>query len=215
MVAIRHEGELLRRLEMDLSDVQGKTSGERLAQLSPLQSSSLVIWLTGLPSSGKTTIANTLKPKLHRLGVKAEILDGDVTRRELSQDLGFTKEDMYKHAKKIIYLCKILSANGIVSIVSAVSPDTEIRRFVSQQIGDNLMEVYVRCSLATCIQRDCKGLYKKALDGQMRNLIGLQTPYEEPLDPDVIVDTEKENCDYITDKLILKLKELEKGDSCK
>ena len=85
---------------MDLSDVQGKTSGERLAQLSPLQSSSLVIWLTGLPSSGKTTIANTLKPKLHRLGVKAEILDGDVTRRELSQDLGFTKEDIYKHAKK-------------------------------------------------------------------------------------------------------------------
>jgi adenylylsulfate kinase len=194
-----------------LSDVQGKTPGERLAQLSPLQSSSsFVIWLTGLPSSGKTTIANTLKPKLHRLGVKAEILDGDVTRRELSPDLGFTKEDMYKHAKKIIYLCKILSANRIVSIVSAVSPDKDIRRFVRQQIGNNFIEVYVRCSLATCIKRDCKGLYKKALDGRMGNLIGLQASYDEPLDPDVIVDTEKENCDYITDKLILKLKELEK-----
>jgi adenylylsulfate kinase len=198
-----------------LSDVQGKTFRERLAQLSPLQSSSFVILLTGLPSSGKTTIANTLKPKLHRLGIKAEILDGDVTRKELSPDLGFTNEDMYKHAKKIIYLCKILSANGIVSIVSAVSPDKDIRRFVRQQIGNNFIEVYVRCSLATCIKRDCKGLYKKALDGRMRNLIGLQAPYEEPLDPDVIVDTETENCDYITDKLILKLKELEKGDSCK
>jgi adenylylsulfate kinase len=164
-----------------------------------------VVWLTGLPSSGKTTIAISLKNKLARIGSKAEVLDGDVTRRELSPDLGFTKDDMYKHARKVIYLSKILAANGIVSIVSAVSPDKDIRRFVRQQIGSKFIEVYVRCSVATCVKRDCKGLYQKAIRGQMTNLIGLQAPYEEPVNPEIIVDSEKENVDDITNRLVVKL----------
>jgi adenylylsulfate kinase len=179
---------------------------ERTPSLSSA-SSSFVIWLTGLPSSGKTTIAAALKPKLNRLGVNAEILDGDIMRRELSPDLGFTKQDRYAHVRKVIYICKLLSKNGIISIVTIVSPDAEIRNFVRNQLG-GLIEVYVKCSLDTCIKRDCKGLYKKALNGEMVNLIGLQDPYEEPSSPEVLANTEQESLDEITDKIISKLKEL-------
>jgi adenylylsulfate kinase len=190
-----------------LSDMQEKATQESLTHFSSSPAPSFVIWLTGRPSSGKTTIAEKLKPMLKQLGVKAEVLDGDITRRVFSPDLGFTKEDMYKHARKIIYLCKILTSNGIVSIVSAVSPDKDIRKFIREQIGNNFIEVYAKCSLATCINRDRKGLYKKALSGLMDNLIGLQAPYEEPVNPEIIVDTEKESIDDIINKLVLKLKD--------
>ena len=167
---------------------------------------SFVIWLTGLPSSGKTTIASALKPKLDKLGIRSQILDGDVMRKELSPNLGFTRQDRYEHVKKVIYICKILSNNGIASIVTIVSPDKEIRAFARNQLG-KLIEVYVKCSLETCIKRDCKGLYKKALNGKMTNLIGLQDTYEEPVNPEVIADTEDENLENITDNIILKIKE--------
>jgi adenylylsulfate kinase len=169
-----------------------------------------VIWLTGLPSSGKTTIASALKPKLDKLGIRSQILDGDVMRKELSPNLGFTRQDRYEHVKKVIYICKILSNNGIVSIVSIVSPDKEIRAYVRNQLG-NLLEVYVKCSLETCIKRDCKGLYRKALNGEMTNLIGLQDPYEEPFNPEVIAETEHQSPDDITDNIILKIKEYKRG----
>ena len=183
------------------------TVGSRHVVLSSQPNSSpFVIWLTGLPSSGKTTIASALKPKLDKLGIRSQVLDGDIMRRELSPNLGFSRQDRYEHVKKVIYICKILSNNGIASIVTIVSPDKEIRAFVKNQL-DKLMEVYVKCSLATCIKRDCKGLYKKALNGEMTNLIGLQDPYEEPVNPEVIADTEHESLDDITDNIILKIKE--------
>jgi adenylylsulfate kinase len=178
-----------------------------LSTSSSSSSPSFVIWLTGLPSSGKTTIASTLKPKLKQLGYNAEILDGDTLRNELSPDLGFTKQDIYTHARKVIFLCKILYRNRIVSIVSAVSPHKEVRNFIRKEIG-NFIEVYVKCSLDTCIKRDCKGLYKKALDGKMHNLIGLQIPYEEPVNPEVTVNTEHDSLDNIASKIISKLKDL-------
>jgi adenylylsulfate kinase len=170
-------------------------------------SASFVIWCTGLPSSGKTTIASMLKPKLEQLGLNAEILDGDTLRKELSPDLGFTKQDIYTHARKVVFLCKLLQQNRIVSIVSAVSPHKEIRNFIRNEVG-NFVEVYVKCSLDMCIKRDCKGLYKKALNGKMHNLIGLQVPYEEPVNAEVIADTEYDTCDNIVNKIILKLKDL-------
>jgi adenylylsulfate kinase len=183
------------------------TDGSRHVVLSSQPNSSpFVIWLTGLPSSGKTTIASALKPKLDKLGIRSQVLDGDIMRRELSPNLGFSRQDRYEHVKKVIYICKILSNNGIASIVTIVSPDKEIRAFVKNQL-DKLMEVYVKCSLETCIKRDCKGLYKKALNGEMTNLIGLQDPYEEPVNPEVIANTEHESLDDITDNIILKIKE--------
>jgi adenylylsulfate kinase len=151
-----------------------------------------VIWLTGMPGSGKTTIAKALYPKLKESGFKVEILDGDVVRKELSPELGFTKQDRELHARRVIYLCKLLSRNGIISIVCLISPYREFRRYARSEININsdFYEVYVRCSLETCIKRDPKGLYKKALSGEIKDLTGLQDPYEEPENPEVSVDTE-------------------------
>jgi adenylylsulfate kinase len=160
-----------------------------------------VIWLTGLPGSGKTTIAKALSPKLKESGFKTEILDGDIVRKELSPELGFTKQDREVHARRVVYLSKLLSRNGIISIVCLISPYREFRRYARSEININInnnnnnnffYEVYVKCSLETCIKRDPKGLYKKAFAGEIKDLTGLQDPYEEPENPEVIVNTEEQ-----------------------
>ena len=166
-----------------------------------------VIWLTGLPSSGKTTISHMLKLKLKQNGLNIEQLDGDVVRKELSPDLGFTKHDRDIHARRVVYLCKLLCRNGVPSIVSLISPYRDFRSFARSEIG-NFIEVYVKCSLSTCIKRDVKGLYKKALNGEINDLTGLQDPYEEPLHPEITVDTELETLEDIVNKVTLKVNEL-------
>jgi adenylylsulfate kinase len=173
-----------------------------------------VIWLTGLPGSGKSTIAKALYPKLKELGFKVELLDGDIVRKELSPELGFTRQDREIHAKRVVYLCKLLSRNGIISIVCLISPYREFRRYARREINinNNFHEVYVKCSLETCIKRDPKGLYKKALSGQIKDLTGLQDPYEEPENPEVIINTEdralKECVNIILDNVLEKYKTL-------
>ena len=167
-----------------------------------------VIWLTGMPGSGKTTIAKALYPKLKESGFKAEILDGDVVRKELSPELGFTKQDREIHARRVVYLCKLLSRNGVISIVCLISPYREFRRYARSEINinNNFYEVYVKCSLETCIKRDPKGLYKKALSGEIKDLTGLQDPYEEPENPEAIVNTEgqtlEESVNVILDRIL-------------
>jgi adenylylsulfate kinase len=169
--------------------------------------SRLVIWLTGLSGSGKTTIARTLEPKLKELGFKTELLDGDVVRKELSPELGFTKEDRERHARRVVYLCKLLSRNGVISIVSLISPYREFRANARKEIdvNGNFVEVYVKCSLESCIKRDPKGLYKKALAGEIKDLTGLQDPYEEPLGPEIVIDTDKETLDEGVNKILFNI----------
>jgi len=169
--------------------------------------SQFVIWLTGLPGSGKTTIAKVLQPRLREIGMNAELLDGDVVRRELSPELGFTKQDREIHARRVVYLCKLLSRNNVASIVSLISPYREFRAYARKEIG-TFVEVYVKCSLETCIKRDPKGLYKKAMAGEIKDLTGLQDPYEAPLNPEILVDTEIESIDGVVDEIILKLIDL-------
>ncbi|MEM2759480.1 MAG: adenylyl-sulfate kinase [Nitrososphaerales archaeon] len=166
-----------------------------------------VIWLTGLPGSGKTTIARVLQPKLKKLGLRVELLDGDEVRKQLSPDLGFTKEDRELHARRVVYLSKLLARNGIVAMVSLISPYRSFRAFARQEIG-NFVEVYVKCSINTCIKRDPKGLYKKALTGEIVDLTGLQDPYEEPIDPEVIVNTELEKPEQSAAKILHTLRDL-------
>jgi adenylylsulfate kinase len=166
-----------------------------------------VVWLTGLPGSGKTTIARNLAPKLKELGVKVELFDGDEVRKQLSPDLGFTKKDREIHARRVVYLCKLLARNGIASIVSLISPYREFRSFARTEIGD-FVEVYVKASLDACIKRDPKGLYKKALNGEITDLTGLQDVYEEPENPELIVETEKEEVDTSANKVIKQLNSL-------
>lgn len=163
-----------------------------------------VLWFTGLSGSGKTTLATNLSELLRKKGYNTEILDGDEIRKGLSRDLGFSKEDREKHNERVMYVAKLLSRNGVITLVPLISPYREIREKAREEI-DNFIEIYVRCPLDVLIKRDTKGLYKKALAGEIKNLTGLQDTYEEPVNPDVIVDTDKlsiqESVDLILDHL--------------
>ncbi len=166
-----------------------------------------VVWLTGLPGSGKTTIARRLAEELRRRGRNVELLDGDEVRKWLSPKEGFSREDRELHLRRVAYVCKLLARNGVAVIASFVSPYRSVRDLAKRTVGD-FVEVYVRCSLETCMRRDPKGLYKKALKGEITNMTGLQDPYEEPLNPEVVVDTEKESLEECVDKILNKLREL-------
>jgi adenylylsulfate kinase len=150
----------------------------------------LVIWLTGIPGSGKTTTARGLHKQLRDKGLRVEILDGDGIRENLSPELGFSRQDRELNAKRVAYISHLLSRNGITTIVALVSPFRSSREYARLTIGPNFIEVWVKCSVETCSKRDVKGLYKKAFAGEITNLTGVQDSYEPPLNSDVIVDTE-------------------------
>lgn len=149
--------------------------------------------MTGLPSSGKSTLANLLKIKYEsEFGRFVDVLDGDELRKGLSKDLGLSREDREEHARRVSYLAKVLSRNGVISIVALISPYRVSRESARQTIGaDRFFEVYVKASLAACEKRDPKGLYAKARRGEITNMTGIQDPYEEPTSPDIVIDTER------------------------
>jgi adenylylsulfate kinase len=151
------------------------------------------LWMTGLPGSGKSTLAGVLKTKLEKEhGMLVEILDGDEVRKGLSRDLGLSREDREEHAWRVSFVSKLLSRNGVVSIVALISPYRTSRENAKQMIGpERFLEVYVKASLAVCEMRDPKGLYAKARKGEITNMTGIQDPYEEPTDADLVVETER------------------------
>jgi adenylyl-sulfate kinase len=165
------------------------------------------LWFTGLSGAGKTTLAREVEGILRERGMKVELLDGDVVRQNLSKGLGFSKEDRDTNIKRIGFVCKLLARNGVVAIASAISPYREVRDFVRQDVGA-FVEVFVKCPLDTLVQRDVKGLYKKALAGEIANFTGVSDPYEEPLHPEVIVDSSVETPAQSTAKIMAKLEEL-------
>jgi len=167
-----------------------------------------VIWLTGLPASGKTTIARQLETRLKEMGKQVEVFDGDEVRKNLSSDLGFTKEHRRLHARRVAYVSELLARNGIVAVVALISPFREFRDEARNQI-DNFVEVYVKCSIETCAKRDPKGLYKKAALGEIKDLTGPQEPYEEPLRPEVIVDTEQLTAEESVKEILGRLGDLD------
>lgn len=147
-----------------------------------------VLWFTGPPGAGKTTLAERLKTILNNNGTVVEILDGDEIRKGLSKDLGFSKEDREKHNERVMFVAKLLSRNGIVTLVPLISPYRAVRERARKEIP-NFIEIYIKCPLDVLIKRDPKGLYKKALAGEITNLTGLQDTYEEPLSPEIVIDT--------------------------
>jgi adenylylsulfate kinase len=167
----------------------------------------LVVWLTGLPGSGKTTIARALEPRLRKLDWPVEIIDGDEIRQNLSKGLGFSREDRETHLRRCAYVAKLLSRNGVAVIAALISPYRNVRDHARKETT-NFLEVYVKCSVKTCAERDPKGLYKKASAGEINNLTGPQDLYEEPLHPDLVVDTEKLNLEECVDTITRKLEEL-------
>jgi adenylylsulfate kinase len=149
-----------------------------------------VVWLTGLPASGKTTIARALEAALRVEGIPTEVLDGDELRGVLSPDLGFSQADRELHNRRVIYLAKLLSRNGVMTIVALISPYRAVRDAARQELG-RFVEVWVKCSIEECIRRDPKGHYRRALTGENAQMTGVQAPYEPPEHPELILDTEQ------------------------
>jgi adenylyl-sulfate kinase len=149
-----------------------------------------VVWLTGLPGAGKTTIAKAFEAQLRAEGTPVEVLDGDEIRASLSPELGFSPKDRELHNRRVIYLAKLLSRNGVVAVVSLISPYRAVRDAARQELG-RFVEVWVKASVEECIRRDPKGHYKRALNGQNPQMTGVQAPYEPPEHPELVLDTEQ------------------------
>jgi adenylyl-sulfate kinase len=169
------------------------------------------LWFTGLSGAGKTTLTNALVPQLRARGARVEVLDGDEVRTNLSKGLGFSKEDRDTNIRRIGYVSRLLARNGVGVIAAAISPYREIRDEVRGFIeGDGavFLEVFVKASLETLVERDVKGLYKKALAGEIKQFTGVSDPYEEPLRPDLVIETDRETVEESAAKILAELEKL-------
>ena len=168
------------------------------------------LWFTGLSGAGKTTLAGFVEQELRARGVSVEVLDGDEIRTNLSKGLGFSKEDRDTNIRRIGYVCRLLSRNGVAAISAAISPYREVRDEVRRLIeadGATFIEVYVKCPIEVLAERDVKGLYKKALAGELKGFTGVSDPYEEPLAPEVLIESNRETVESSVTKIIRELEQ--------
>lgn len=172
-----------------------------------MQQRGVTIWFTGLSGAGKSTISEALEKKLRALGAQLEVLDGDIVRTNLTKGLGFSKEDRDENIRRIGFVSHLLTRNGVIVLVSAISPYRAVREEVRDRIGD-FIEVYVSAPLEVCEERDVKGLYKRARSGEIKQFTGISDPYEPPLNPEVNCETHKETLDESVDKVLAKLEEM-------
>lgn len=165
-----------------------------------------VIWLTGLSGSGKSTIANELELALENKGVKSYVLDGDNVRGGLNSDLGFSDEDRKENIRRIAEVAKLFSDSGTIAITAFISPFRVEREAAKEIIGkENFIEVYVNAPIEVCERRDVKGLYKKARAGEIKQFTGIDSPYEEPLRPDVIAESDRATISTCVEKILFTL----------
>jgi adenylyl-sulfate kinase len=167
----------------------------------------VTVWFTGMSGAGKTALAKPLEAELRRRGLKVERLDGDIVRQSLTRDLGFSKEDRDKNIERVTFVAKLLTRNGVATLCSFISPYRAVRANVREQVG-NMVEVYCHAPLETLMERDVKGLYKKALAGEIENFTGISDPYEPPENPEVMIDSSQETIEESLAKVLSKLEEL-------
>ena len=167
------------------------------------------LWFTGLSGAGKTTLARLVEKELNRRGHKVEVLDGDIIRTNLSKGLGFSKEDRDTNIRRIGFVCDLLARNGVVAIAAAISPYREIRDEVRRSTAARFIEAYVECPLDVLVQRDAKGLYKKALAGEIKNFTGVNDPYEAPGSPEILVHSAAESPQASAGRIMARLVEME------
>ena len=165
------------------------------------------IWFTGLSGSGKSTLSDIIEQRLKEHGRNVEVLDGDIVRTHLSKGLGFSREDRDTNIKRIAFVCGLLTRNGVICISAAIAPYSEAREWARKEIG-SFVEVYVKCPLSVCRERDVKGLYKLVDEGKIKNFTGVDDPYEEPEHPDLVIETDKETIEESVARIFAKLEEL-------
>jgi adenylyl-sulfate kinase len=165
------------------------------------------LWFTGLSGAGKSTISAIIEKRLRDAGAKVETLDGDVVRENLSKGLGFNKEDRDTNIRRIGFVCELLSRNGVIAIVAAISPYRAVREEIRSRVR-NFVEIYVECPLEVVLGRDVKGLYKKALAGEIPQFTGVTDPYEPPLCPEVVVHSSSESSEESANRVWAKLEQL-------
>ena len=169
-----------------------------------------VVWLTGLPGSGKTTLARAVSERLQAEGYRVEVIDGDWARKTVSEGAGFTREERLRHLKRIAWITRLLARNGVVVLASFVSPYRSARGLVRSIVEEEapFYEVYVKASLETVIRRDPKGLYQRALRGEIKHMTGIDDPYEPPESPWLVIDTDAETVEESTEKLYQAIKKI-------
>jgi adenylyl-sulfate kinase len=165
------------------------------------------LWFTGLSGAGKSTISEIVFDRLRKAGAKVELLDGDVVRTHLSKGLSFSKEDRDINIRRIGFVSELLTRNGVIALVAAISPYREVREEVRANIGA-FVEVYVHCPVEVLAERDVKGLYKKALAGEIGSFTGVSDPYEPPANPEVTIDSSTEKVEDSVEKVWRKLIDL-------
>ncbi len=172
-----------------------------------MEQKGVTVWFTGLSGSGKTALALRLEEELRKRGLKVERLDGDIVRQSLTRDLGFSKEDRDQNIERVTFVAKLLTRNGVAVLCSFISPYREVRARSRREIG-NFVEVYCYAPLETLMERDVKGLYKKAIAGEIESFTGISDPYEPPEHADVIIDSSTETIEESLAKVLHKLEEL-------
>lgn len=171
------------------------------------QQRGVTVWFTGLSGSGKSTIARALEQELRARSCNLEVLDGDIVRTNLTKGLGFSKEDRDENIRRIGFVSHLLTRNGVIVLVSAISPYQAVREEVRDRIED-FVEIYVNAPVEVCEERDVKGLYKKARAGEIKGFTGIDDPYEAPTNPEVECRTDKESLEESVNKVLAKLEEM-------
>jgi adenylylsulfate kinase len=172
-----------------------------------MQHKGFTLWFTGLSGAGKSTISERIFERLKSSGAKVELLDGDVVRTHLSKGLGFSKEDRDTNVRRIGFVCDLLTRNGVIAVVAAISPYRDVREEVRANVG-SFVEVYVHCPIEVLAERDVKGLYKKALAGEIASFTGVSDPYEPPVNPEVTIDSSTERIEESVEKVWSQLQKL-------
>ncbi len=152
----------------------------------------VTIWLTGLSGAGKSTVARIVQRELSARGTQVEVLDGDVVRASLSEDLGFSRTDRDTNIRRVAFVADLLSRNGVTAIAAVISPYRDTRKEARALMADRFVEVYVKASVQECARRDVKDLYRRAFAGEIGEFTGVSDPYEEPVDAEIVLDTEAE-----------------------
>jgi adenylylsulfate kinase len=181
---------------------------ERSTKEALLKQKGIVLWFVGLSGSGKSTVAKAVEAELHQAGKLTMLLDGDNLRTGINNNLGFSEADREENIRRAAEVAKLFASNGIITICSLISPTDKIRSMAKSIIGNDYCEVFIHCPIEVCEQRDVKGLYAKARRGEIKNFTGIDSPFENPANPNIEVRTDLESLDACKDKIMQAIKPL-------